>query len=200
MFGNVDTQVRNNFTIGKNALPPGSQVIGGSVLTQDKNQYLTIAESGQLVVVMPDMIQLPDPLVVLGLNDSQLDTLLNITHEQHNAQVVYNLMKSLNAIETFCERMAQIVDKHLLEIQVESEENDDGYSPNDFHERIWDSSLVLHRLKMGRLERTLNRLMRKIKAGDAVTDADIVRARRDASSVLASHKKLAIKMQEVIGG
>ncbi len=193
-----ETRIRNNITVNENGLPPGSVVIGGSVLKQQNNEYLTIADTEKLTVVMADMIKLPSQLSVLGLNDSDISNLLNVSAQERNAQVIRDLRQSLTALEEICEDMSQLVDRSLIKNRDYPKKNSLFYNQKYVNEAMWYTTLSLYWSKALSCRLTLEKSMDNIRRNRKITDSDIQRARSKMVSLLEYYGKLARRSHDVI--
>nr|CCQ19200.1 hypothetical protein CSKBV_2.3 [Cotesia sesamiae Kitale bracovirus] len=199
VIGNVDNQMRNNFVIGgSGSIPPGSQVVGGSVLTQTNNEYVTISETGKLVVVMPDVILQPEPLTVPGLNDAEVRQLLNLTPAQKNGMIIINLRQSLSILGEYCERIAQKVDKAIVEKTGNLENASESSYRNHIDENMWYIELKSYLDEVSSNQSDLDELINKIKVGDTISDSEVSRARRLMKNLLKSHLRMTRQSQTIL--
>ncbi|KAG8040027.1 hypothetical protein G9C98_001780 [Cotesia typhae] len=199
VIGNVDNQMRNNFVIGESgSILPGSQVVSGSVLTQANNEYVTISETGKLVVVMPDVIVQPEPLTVLGLNDAEVRQLLNLTPAQKNGMIIINLRLSLSILGEYCERIAQKVDKAIVEKTGNLENASKSFYRNHIDENMWYIELKSYLDDVSSNQSDLDELIDKIKVGDTISDSEVSRARRLMKNLLKAHLRMTRQSQTIL--
>lgn len=161
------------------------------MLKQQNNQYLTIADTEKLTVVMADMIKLPSQLSVLGLNDSDIGDLLNVSAQERKAQVIRDLRQSLTALEELCEDMSQLVDRSLIKNHDYPKKSSLFKYPKYYYHKMWYSTLFSYWSKVFSCRTVLEKSMNKIRSNRIITDSDIDKARSKMVSLLESYKKLA---------
>ncbi|ABK63347.1 hypothetical protein [Cotesia plutellae polydnavirus] len=196
VIGNVDNQMRNNFVIGGGgSIPPGSQVVAGSVLTQTNNDYVAITDTGKLVVVIPDVLAQPEALIVPGLDDTGVRKLLNLTPNQHNGMIIINLRQSLSILAEYCERIAQLVDQTIIEKKGNARES--SYS-NRNEENMWYIELKSYLDDVFSYQNKLDELVNKIKVGDSISDSEVSKARKTMRKLLKAHLDMTKQSQNIL--
>lgn len=188
--------MRNNFVIGGGgSIPPGSQVVAGSVLTQTNNDYVAITDTGKLVVVMPDVLAQPEALIVPGLDDTGVRKLLNLTPNQHNGMIIINLRQSLSILSEYCERIAQLVDQTIIEKKGNARES--SYS-NRNEENMWYIELKSYLDDVFSYQNKLDELVNKIKVGDSISDSEVSKARKTMRKLLKAHLDMTKQSQNIL--
>lgn len=196
VIGNVENQMRNNFVIGEGgSIPPGSQVVAGSVLTQTNNDYVTISDTGKLVVVMPDVLAHPEPLIVPGLDDTGVRKLLNLTSNQHNGMIIINLRQSLSILGEYCERISQLVDQTIIEKKGNGREY---FYRNYNEEKMWYIELKSYLDDVFDYQNNLDQLVNKIKVRDSISDSEVSKARKTMRTLLKSHLNMTRQSQNIL--